>query len=100
VPTFDDFHGSSNITKICTQAITLEPGIRRSRRRSGGSSPTFMSVLKDRRAGATAARRADDVRPAHASLRADDYTLGRLTKGGTEWEPLKRMRRRPPGWAT
>jgi hypothetical protein len=78
IPSIDDFHGSSNITKICTQAITLG--------RATGvelpdlkwwQAPTFMSVLKDRRAGAPpfVALTMFDKR----TRRYDDtYTLGRL----------------------
>jgi hypothetical protein len=95
MPAIDDFHGSSNITKICTQAITIE--------RAHGIeapkwylAPTFMAVLKDRRGGA----------PPYVALTyfdkrtrryQDEYTLGRLIKGGTEWEPIKPADR--PGWA-
>ncbi len=96
VPTLDDFHGSSNITKIATQVITIE-------RASSIEapkwwlSPTFMSVLKDRRAGTTGL-----VALTYFDRRTrtydDLYTLGRLTKGGTEWEPLKLAER--PSWAT
>lgn len=86
VATIDDFHGSSNVAKICTQAILLE--------RANGIeptkwflAPTFMQVVKDRRGRATG----------HVALTSFDrrsksytpeYTLGRLTKGGTEWESI------------
>lgn len=92
----DDFHGSSNITKICTQAIAIERAwcVQPAK---WYASPTFMSVLKDRRAGAkgfvaltTFDLRSRDYR--------SEYTLGRLTKGGTEWEAIKPSDR--PRWAT
>ena len=88
VPSIDDFHGSSNITKICTQAITIEraskielPDMK------WWQAPTFMSILKDRRLGA----------PPYVALLMFDkrtgsyetnYTLGRLTDGGTKWEQV------------
>lgn len=86
VATIDDFHGSSNITKICTQAIVLdrclviEPS-------KWFLSPTFVSILKDRRSGPmpfAAVMNYDRRTKSYAS----SYTLGRLTKGGAEWEAL------------
>jgi len=96
IATIDDFHGSSNIVKICTQAITIErchvvdPP-------KWYLAPTFMAVLKDRRAGAPPFvavtnfdRRTKSYEP--------EYTLGKLTKGGSEWAPLSDMDK--PSWAT
>lgn len=97
VPTIDDFHGTSNITKICTQAITIAPaGMLDLPEVKWYQAPTFVSVLKDRRAGAPpfVALTYFDKR----TRRYDDhYTLGRMTKGGTEWEQIKAGDR--PGWA-
>lgn len=97
VPTIDDFHGSSNITKICTQAITIErapsveiPDLK------WWQAPTFMSILKDRRLGA----------PPYVALLMFDkrsgsydqkYTLGRLTDGGSKWEQV--VPGDAPSWA-
>lgn len=95
VPTIDDFHGSSNITKIATQVITIERA-HNIEAPKWWLSPTFMSVLKDRRAGTTGlvALTYFDRRTRTYS---DKYTLGRLVKGGTDWEQLKILDR--PGWA-
>lgn len=94
VPTIDDFHGSSNITKICTQVITIERANIEATK--WWLSPTFMSVIKDRRAGATGlvALTQFDRR---TRTYDEGYTLGRLIKGGTEWEQLNAGDR--PGWA-
>lgn len=95
IASLDDFHGSSNITKICTQAIAIERAwnIEPSK---WFISPTFMSVLKDRRAGATGfvALTSFDLRSRNYRR---EYTLGRLAKGGTEWEAIKPTDR--PRWA-
>jgi len=95
VATLDDFHGSSNIAKICTQAIAIEAA-RGISAPKWYLAPTYMAVLKDRRAGATGLvavanfdRRTKSYRP--------EYTLGWPTKGGTEWEELKPVD--VPGWA-
>jgi hypothetical protein len=97
MPTLDDFHGSSNITKICTQAITLEP-------RAHVDRGAEVVARADVHVGAqgsprrrAAVRRADDVRP-RTRRYEDTYTLGRLVKGGTEWEQIKLADR--PGWAS
>ncbi len=95
VPSIDDFHGSSNITKICTQAITIERA-HKVQAPKWWLSPTYISVLKDRRAGA----------PPYVALQffdrrtrtyEHDYVLGRLLKGNTDWEPVKPGDQ--PSWA-
>lgn len=96
VPTIGDFHGSSNITKICTHAITIErchvidaP--------DWFMSPTFISVLKDRAQGPcpyVAVTNYDRRKKSYDST----YTLGRLEKNGTEWKPFTGAAE-PPHWA-
>ncbi len=85
VASLDDFHGSSNVAKISTQAITIERAPFEPSR--WYLAPTFIAVSKDRRAGAPGLvalcnfdRRFRTYQP--------HYTLGRLTKGGTDWEPI------------
>lgn len=95
VPTIDDFHGSSNITKICTHAITIE---RCSvlEMANWWQAPTFFSVLKDRRSGAApfVAMMEFDRR---TKSYAGSYTLGKLMKSGSEWQPIQIQDR--PEWA-
>lgn len=82
----DDFMGSSNIAKIATQAITIERAIGYPSA-SWSQAPTFVSIQKDRRAGAppfVALAEYSRTRRAYEQF----YTLGRLTAGGSEWEPL------------
>ena len=86
VPEIGDFHGSSNITKVCTQAITIER-CHVVQAAKWFLSPTFFSVLKDRRDGASpfvAVANFDKRTKSYAST----YTLGRLKKGGSDWEPV------------
>jgi hypothetical protein len=85
VPSLDDFHGSSNLTKIATQVITIERahGIEASK---WWLAPTFMSVSKDRRAGAprqVAVTSFDVLRKVYAP----GYTLGMVR--GSKWEELE-----------
>lgn len=95
IPTIDDFHGSSNITKVATQVITIERAFSIEAPK-WYLAPTYMAVVKDRRAGTTGlvALTYFDRR---TRCYSDEYTLGRLTKGGTAWEQLKPGDR--PGWA-
>ena len=91
--TIDDFHGSSNITKIATQVITLERASDVEAQK-WFLAPTYMSILKDRRAGAprVVAVTSFDIR---TKSYAPTYTLGRLA--GPKWEELKFGD--VPGWA-
>lgn len=96
VPEIGDFHGSSNITKVCTQAITIER-CHVVQSPKWFLAPTFFSVLKDRRDGAS-----PFVAVANFDRRtksyAPTYTLGRLKKGGSDWEPIALTDK--PDWAT
>lgn len=80
----DDFHGSSNVTKIATQTITLEPATEIAPARSY-LSPTFIAATKDRRDGAKRV-----VALCNYDLRtktyAPEYTLGRAK--GAQWKEL------------
>lgn len=89
----NDFHGSSNITKIATQVITLERAtdIEPSK---WWLSPTYMAITKDRLAG----------QPRQVAVMSfnlltkrysTDYSLGRVK--GLKWEPLKPGDQ--PSWA-
>lgn len=95
IATLDDFHGSSNIVKICTQAITIEHAASIESPK-WYLAPTFMSVLKDRRGGAprVVAMTMFDRR---TKGYLDTYTLGRVTKGGAEWEQINFDDK--PSWA-
>ncbi|HET9063751.1 MAG TPA: AAA family ATPase [Candidatus Binatia bacterium] len=93
VPTLDDFHGSSNLSKIVTQAIVLERA-HEIESPAWYLAPTFIAVRKDRRSGAT---------PLVALMyynmitRVYDerYTLGRVT--GKQWKELGPLE--VPRWA-
>ena len=96
IASIDDFHGSSNITKICTQAITIER-CHVVQSPKWFLAPTFMTILKDRRSGAcpfVALTNFDRRTKGYAGK----YTLGKLTKGGSDWEPLTVNDK--PDWAT
>jgi hypothetical protein len=95
VATLDDFHGSSNIVKIATQVVTIErchvvdPP-------KWFLAPTFISVLKDRRAGAPPFVAVTNFNRCTKSYEPT-YTLGRLAKGGADWEQIAFDDR--PSWA-
>lgn len=95
IPDMDDVHGSSDIVKIATKVIALAPA--RDRVSSDPSvSNTYMQVVKDRFPGTNgyAALCQYDLR----TLRyRDQYTVGRLSFSGDEFEYLSEEQR--PTWA-
>lgn len=84
VATLDDFHGSSNVTKIATQVITIERAPMAAEK--WFQSPTFITISKDRRSGAPGL-----IALANFDRRVraygEHYGLGRAGKGG-EWEQI------------
>lgn len=95
VPSLNDFHGTSNISKVVTQSITIARA-RKVKAPKWWLAPTYVSVLKDRRAGA----------PPYCALQffnrksrtyEEHYVLGELVKGDTDWEPVKPGDQ--PSWA-
>lgn len=93
VATIDDFHGSSNITKICTQAIALEHAYDIEPTK-WYLAPTFITVLKDRRAGAPRVVALADF-DRRTKGYATPYTLGRIESGRWEELPMGSV----PSWA-
>ena len=95
VPVLDDFHGSSNITKIVTHAVMLAPA-RCIERRTPGKANTFIHVPKDRMGGATGIVAMCQF---ELSTRTYDakYTLGRPSQGGDGFEVLDAVE--VPRWA-
>lgn len=95
VSALDDFHGSSNVTKIATQAIVLEVAPR-IEGEPYNLAPTFVQVLKDRRQGPCrqVARVFYDMRMKEYR---SAYTLGYVTANGSKWEALGSAQ--VPAWA-
>lgn len=87
LPEKDDLMGSSDLPKIATQIVALAPA-RFINPPKWWMAPTLIGVIKDRRTGEDdlAALVMFDKRSRSYS---DVYTLGRLTKGCTEWDQLK-----------
>lgn len=85
IATVDDFHGSSNLTKIATQVIAIERA-HDIEAPKWYLSPTYVSVLKNRRAGVpglVAVCNFDGRTKSYEEI----YSLGRAR--GQKWEPLK-----------
>ncbi len=87
VPDIEDFHGSSDIIKVCTRAIMLAPA-RSIPSRNPQIANTFIHVPKDRVGGATGLVALQEY---HRGLRSysRNYKLGRPSPSGTEWEELE-----------
>lgn len=86
MPDLEDFHGSSDITKVATHAILLAPAYDQPTGKPWLWS-TYMSVAKDRRDGAKpyVALLTFNVRTGSYDR---DYELGRLDSAGTSWKPI------------
>lgn len=88
VPELEDFHGSGDIGKIATRAILMAPARDPALVSKWHSSPTYISVEKDRVGGKTG----------HVAVMQFDrrkrmywptYTLGRLSPDGKKWAQLE-----------
>lgn len=95
VPDIEMVHGSSDIAKICTRAIMLAPA-RSIQNANPAYSNTFFYVPKDRVGGATGLV-AMCVFDRGRRKYAKNYTLGRMSPDGTEFEPL--TKEQMPRWA-
>lgn len=95
VPALEDFHGSSELIKVCTCAIMLAPA-RDVEMPKWWQAPTFISVAKDRVSGATGLV-ALCVFDRRSRMYHPTYSLGRIVDGGTKFEPLKLAQ--IPRWA-
>lgn len=83
VASIDDFHGSSNVTKIATQVVTIEPAPMTPEK--WFHAPTFINIAKDRRAGAPRLVAVCNFDRRNRSY-AQQYALGRIIGG--EWQQL------------
>lgn len=90
----DDFHGSSNIVKQATHAIVLDRSPLEPPK--WWLSPTFCTVVKDRRGGNTNYTALTYYNMLTRSYQRS-YTLGRVIKGNTDWEEIPTDR--IPTWA-
>lgn len=96
IPSIDDFHGSSDITKVATKVVLLAPA-RDKTATEDWAYPTYMAVAKDRIGGRTK----------HSALMMFDrrsfsyqsaYRLGQLNLEGDEWSEIPATERLPR-WA-
>jgi len=87
VPGVEDFHGSSDISKIATKAIMLAPAYDRQNGRAHLLS-TYMQVAKCRLDNSVTRYVALVTFNAQKNAYEDDYFLGRLINGGREFKYL------------
>ena len=88
IPSIDDFHGTSDISKIVTRAIMLAPASRVLPIGGHRYANTFICAPKDRMGGASpliAVCRFDKA----TSTYDEGYTLGRATPDGSGFEELE-----------
>ncbi len=97
IPDLDDFHGSSDITKIATKCIMLAPA----RDQSSGEAhlwPTYIHAPKCRMEGSRTRYAGLVSFNSRMSTYESTYVLGRFNTMGTEFEDLKGDEKHPH-WA-
>lgn len=111
VPSLEDFHGSSDLVKICTAAIVLapaydlkyfDPGSKEILSPDHKMSDTYITVRKSRLAGGDVTRHTG-VAMFNRELNTywHTYAIGRLVNGDREWQPYdsESVSNKPPYWA-
>lgn len=96
VPDIDDFHGSSDITKIATKAVLLAPAHDQVRSRPW-LWKTYVTIPKDRQDGSNRNFAALMVFNARLGIYEESYELGRFSESGEKFNPLSAAEM--PRWA-
>ena len=97
VPDLDAFHGTSNIVKICTQAIMLAPAwnfVSADARTQG--LPTFIRAVKVRVDGSAMHYTGLCFFDTYTNQYTPYYGVGRLDQMGNKWKPAEKY----PFWAS
>lgn len=88
VPDLEDFHGTSNISKICTQAVMLAPAWNFSSTDSkAAGKATFVRAVKVRVDGSALYHTGVCFFDLQKSCYGDGYALGHLNREGNKWTP-------------
>lgn len=95
IPDIEDFHGSSDIGKIATKAITIAPCYDKM---ASGMRGTYMQVLKCRVDGARTNATALCGYNFKTQRYESDYFLGNLSSDGTEFKAFEQQDL--PPWAS
>lgn len=83
----DDIMGSSNLAKVATKAVMLGPCYEPTNK--PGKFFTYLRVAKNRRDGTRCRYAFVCTYDAFRNRYDDEFIIGKLTKDGTEFEPLK-----------
>jgi replicative DNA helicase len=97
VPDLDAFHGTSNIVKICTQAIMLAPAwnfVSADTRTQG--LPTFIRAVKVRVDGSAIHHTGLCFFDTYTNQYTPYYGVGKLDQMGNKWKPAEKY----PFWAS
>lgn len=95
VPDGEDFHGSSEIIKICTKAITVAPAFDQDEQ--AGTWPTYMRAVKCRTDGSRTRYVGLLCFNPQKNRYENNYILGKLSPDGSEFIPVKSDNK--PKWA-
>lgn len=87
IPGIDEFHGSSDLTKIATKIITLAPGAAV----APGKYETYFRIPKCRMDGGVTRYVAKLIYDSSLNAYQNEFSVGVLKNGGTEFSPLAPM---------
>lgn len=93
LPNLEDFHGTSNLAKICTKALMIGPAY--DKESSPTLFPTYMRAVKFRKDGSrtryTASINFDITKNSYEEV----FELGLMKNGDTEFEPITEEHKLP-----
>ncbi len=89
MPDLEDFHGSSNISKICTKAIFLAPVLSPIEGLKWNQYPTYMRIGKNRMDGSVTRFTSIMIFDVTKNEYEKKYKLGRLSLDGKEFAALE-----------
>lgn len=97
VPTIEDFHGSSDISKIATKAVMIAPAYEQPQSSLPYLWRTYMQIVKCRQEGSVTRYAALTSFNARSGRYEPFYALGRLTDAGRAFSDLSEND--TPSWA-
>ena len=98
VPDLEEFHGSSDLSKIATRAIMISPCLKKEIKECTKTLfPTFLRVAKNRRDGSVTRYCALLEFDIQTNSYLDAFDLGILNHSGTKWEQV--TENQIPRWA-
>ena len=93
LPNLEDFHGTSNLAKICTKAVMIGPAY--DKESSPTKFPTYMRACKFRKDGSRTRYAAVINFDITKNAYEESFELGIMKSGDTEFEPITDLNKLP-----